>query len=69
MIEEVQSKKNINLYELKQIENQALALTITDKWKLWHNRSGHLSDQNMKKITAQDTKFELKETSTRLCLR
>jgi hypothetical protein len=48
IIEGVQSKKNGNLFELKQIENQALALSVTNKWKLWHNRLGHLSDQNMK---------------------
>ena len=31
IIEEVQSKINDNLYELKQIENQALSLTVTNK--------------------------------------
>ncbi len=34
IIEGVQSKINDNLYELKQIENQELALTVTNKWKL-----------------------------------
>jgi hypothetical protein len=34
IIEGVQSKINDNLYELKQLENQALALTVTNKWKL-----------------------------------
>jgi hypothetical protein len=67
MIEGVQSKVNDNLYELKQIENQVLSATETDKWKLWHHRLGHLSNQNMKKLTSKDTNFNSKNLKQEFC--
>jgi hypothetical protein len=67
IIEGVQSKINDNLYELQQIENQALSLTVTNKWKLWHNSLSHLSDPNMKKLTAKDSNLKTKKLQQEFC--
>ena len=55
----VRSNENPYLYEIKILSNDSVFVTRsnnTKDWSVWHQRLGHLSGDNMKKLVSSDIK-------------
>ena len=63
--------QNNNLFELKNMRKNGPEIYLSnknnDKWKLWHHRLGHLSYENMKKVRAEDVKFNKNRSFNEFC--
>ena len=60
-------KKNGTFYVTSSLETIIVISKLNEKWKIWHQRLGHMSEKEMKVLVSKRKLLDLKSVDISLC--